>query len=210
MNAALVIAVDGPAASGKGTIARALGVHYGLPHLDTGRLYRAVGLAVLRQGSDPRNAAAAERVAYAFDETFLADPDLACEEAGAAASIVAAIPAVRAALLARQHAFASRPEGAVIDGRDIGTIIAPHACAKLFVTAAPHVRAERRRAELRAVDIQQVLADIIARDARDVSRIDAPLAQAHDAALLDTSELAIDEAIRQAIALVEARIGRAR
>lgn len=210
MNAPLVIAVDGPAASGKGTIARALGAHYGLPHLDTGRLYRAVGLAVIRRGDDPRNVAAAERIARVFPDALLNDPDLRCESAGAAASIVAAIPAVRAALLARQRAFAARADGAVLDGRDVGTIIAPEAGAKLFVTATPEVRAERRRAELGAATIDGILTDILARDARDATRPNAPLARAHDADLLDTTELAIAEAVRQAIALVEARIGRAR
>lgn len=210
MKAPLVIAVDGPAASGKGTIARALGVHYGLPHLDTGRLYRAVGLTVIRRGDDPRDAVAAERVAHGFDDALLADPDLGSERAGAAASIVAAIPAVRAALLARQRAFASRLEGAVIDGRDIGTVIAPYASAKLFVTAVSHVRAARRAAELGTADVAHVLADILARDVRDAERADAPLARAADADLLDTSELAIAASVRQAIALVEARIGRAR
>jgi cytidylate kinase len=205
----MILAVDGPAASGKGTIARALAAHYGLPHLDTGLLYRAVGLSVLRAGGDPAD----EADAFAqcgFADTLLADPSLKSEAAGAAASIVSAFPSVRACLIERQRVFADQPGGAVLDGRDIGTVIAPHADAKLFVTATPTTRARRRHAELRAmgldVSFDKVLADIRARDRRDMTRAAAPLVRAADAALLDTSYLYIDAAVDRAIALVEARI----
>lgn len=206
----LVIAVDGPAASGKGTIARALASRYGLPHLDTGKLYRATGLAVRLAGGDPQDAAAAARAAATLDAALLDDPDLMSSDNAQAASIVSAHPAVRAALLAVQRAFAQQLGGAVLDGRDIGTVIAPSAPAKLFVTATPLVRAQRRHAELvrsgDARDLMTVLADIEARDARDSGRADAPLRRADDAALLDTSDLAIAAAVQRAIALVEQAI----
>lgn len=209
----MIIAVDGPAASGKGTIARALAAHYGLPHLDTGLLYRAVGLSVARAGGDP--ACEADAVpACDFPGSLLADPALKSEEAAAAASIVSALPAVRAALLARQRAFAAQPGGAVLDGRDIGTVIAPQADAKLFVQASPAVRARRRHGELRAagmaVSLEHVLADIAERDRRDSERATAPLVRAADAALLDTSDLGIEAAINRAISLVEDRIRASR
>ena len=207
----MIIAVDGPAASGKGTIARALGRHFGLPHLDTGKLYRAVGLAVLQAGRDPADAAAAAQASASFDPALLDDAGLMSAANAQAASIVSAHPAVRAVLLDRQRAFAARPGGAVLDGRDIGTVIVPDADAKLFVTAAPLVRAARRAAELAAAglaaDPGTVLADILARDARDSGRSTAPLKQASDAALLDTSEMAIAAAVAHAIALVTARVG---
>ncbi|MFW2831147.1 (d)CMP kinase [Sphingomonas sp. ID0503] len=201
----MVIAVDGPAASGKGTIARALARHYGLPHLDTGLLYRAVGIAVLRAGGDPSDAAfAAGRCA--FDETLLTDPALKSEEAGSAASRVSPHPAVRAALLERQRAFAAQPGGAILDGRDIGTVIAPNATAKLFVTARPEIRAERRHRELSGMGLDTsfdaVLADIRARDERDSNRAASPLIQAEDAVLLDTSDMGVEAAIVAAIAAV--------
>ncbi|MEY2883969.1 MAG: hypothetical protein RL490_1693 [Pseudomonadota bacterium] len=206
----LVIAVDGPAASGKGTIARALARRYGLPHLDTGKLYRATGLAVRLAGQDPQDAAAAAQAAQTLDAALLDDPDLMSSDNAQAASIVSAHPAVRAALLAVQRAFAQQPGGAVLDGRDIGTVIAPAAPAKLFVTASPLVRAQRRHVELvksgDTRDLKTVLADIEARDARDSGRADAPLRQADDAALLDTSDLAIAAAVQRAIALVEQAI----
>jgi cytidylate kinase len=206
----VIVAVDGPAASGKGTIARAIARHYRLPHLDTGLLYRAVAVTVMRAGADPRDAAAAI-AATDFPDALLDDPALRAEAAGGAASIVSAIPAVRAALLDRQRAFARQPGGAVLDGRDIGTVIAPDATAKLFVTARPEVRAARRHAELvrqgDTRDLDAVMADIALRDARDRDRAAAPLVMADDAALLDNSDLAIDAAIQRAIALVEARIG---
>ncbi len=205
-----LIAVDGPAASGKGTVARALARHFGVAHLDTGKLYRAVGLAVRLAGGDPADAAAATAAVAHLDETLLDDPDLMSAANAQAASVVSAHPAVRAALLARQRAFAAAPAGAVLDGRDIGTVIAPDAPAKLFVTATPEVRAARRAAELARAGRPQpaaaVLADILARDARDSGRAAAPLRRAADADLLDTSELTIDAAVAHAIALVEARL----
>ena len=204
----MIIAVDGPAASGKGTIAKALARHYRLPHLDTGLLYRAVGLAVLRAGGDPASAADAYG-ACGFDEAMLADPALKSEAAGRAASIASAHPIVRAALLERQRAFAQQPGGAVLDGRDIGTVIAPDARAKLFVTAAPQVRARRRHAELvgsgMEVRYEHVLTDILARDERDTARAAAPLRAADDALRLDTSEMGIEQAVDAAITLVERR-----
>lgn len=207
----MIVAIDGPAASGKGTIARAVAAHFGLPHMDTGLLYRAVGVGVLRAGGDPADPADA-LAAAAFDDRLLADPALRTAEAGAAASVASAHPAVRAALLARQRVFVGQPGGAVLDGRDIGTVIAPHADAKLFVTASARVRAERRAAELVArgepADVDAMEAAIRERDARDMGRADAPLARAADADLLDTSELTIAQAVRRAIALVEARLSR--
>ena len=202
----MIIAVDGPAASGKGTIAKALARHYGLPHLDTGLLYRAVGIAVLRAGGDPSDEGDAFR-ACDFDDVLLGDPGLKSEAAARAASIVSAHPAVRAALLDRQRAFAHGAAGAVLDGRDIGTVIAPEAHAKLFVTASPEVRARRRFDELvghgLSVAYDHVLADIRARDARDSGRGIAPLRQADDAVSLDTSDLGVEAAVAAAIALVE-------
>nr|WP_310522937.1 (d)CMP kinase [Polymorphobacter sp.] len=208
----MIIAVDGPAASGKGTIARALARKYGLPHLDTGKLYRATGLAVRLADGNPHDAAAAIAAALTLDPALLDDPDLMSAENAQAASIVSAHPGVRAALLETQRAFAAQVGGAVLDGRDIGTVIAPHAVAKLFVTATPDVRADRRHRELIAKgfisDFTTVLTDIQARDARDSGRSTAPLTRAPDAALLDTSELAIDVAVQRAIALVEQAITR--
>ncbi|ANC87741.1 (d)CMP kinase [Sphingomonas sp. NIC1] len=209
----MIIAVDGPAASGKGTIAKALARHYGLPHLDTGLLYRAVALTVQRMELDP--AIEADAVAACnFDEGLLDDPALRQDTIGQLASIVSAHPLVRAALLQRQKRFARQPGGAVLDGRDIGTVIAPDADAKLFVKATPQVRAQRRHRELQAhgsdVSFDKVLADIRARDARDSARSTAPLTMAADAALLDTSALTIEASVAKAIALVEARrAGRA-
>ncbi len=206
----LVIAVDGPAASGKGTVARALARHYDLPYLDTGLLYRAVGVTVARTGANPEDADAAV-AATRFPDSLLDDPALRTHEASRAASIVSAIPAVRAALLDRQRGFARQPRGAVLDGRDIGTVIAPDADAKLFITARPEIRAARRHAELSGENdgrsLAAVLADIQSRDARDRDRAAAPLVMAEDAALLDNSDLSIEAAIQRAIALVEARIG---
>jgi cytidylate kinase len=204
----MIIAVDGPAASGKGTIAKALARHYHLPHLDTGLLYRAVAATVWRMELDPTKEADAV-AACDFDELTLADPMLRDDEMGKLASIVSAHPLVRAALMQRQKRFAHQEGGAVLDGRDIGTVIAPDAQAKLFVRATPTIRARRRHAELQArgssVTFDQVLADIRARDQRDSSRSTAPLLPANDAALLDTSFLSIDASVEKAIALVEAR-----
>jgi cytidylate kinase len=205
----MIIAIDGPAASGKGTIARAVAAHFGLPHLDTGLLYRAVGLATLREGGDP----ASEADAFAacdFSDGMLTDPALKSEAAGVSASRVSTHPSVRAALIDRQRAFARQAGGAVLDGRDIGTVIAPEANVKLFVTAGAEIRAQRRHDELARMGIacryDSILADIKARDERDSTRSVAPLRQADDAILLDTSNLGIEAAIQRAIALVEARI----
>ncbi len=205
----MIIAVDGPAASGKGTVARAMAAHFALPHLDTGLLYRAVGLSVLRHGGDPSHEIDALR-ACDFSDAMLDDLQIRSEAAARAASIVSAHPSVRGALLDRQRIFARQAAGAVLDGRDIGTVIAPDADAKLYVTATPQVRARRRHEELvRAgahVTLEHVLADIESRDARDLGRTSSPLAQAADADLLDTSNLAIAIAVQNAIALVEARV----
>ena len=203
---ALVIAVDGPAASGKGTIARALARHFGLPHMDTGLLYRAVALNLFRFGGDPGNEFEAMR-ACDLTSVSLDDPDLRSEIVGSIASRVSAYPAVREKLLERQRAFANQRGGAVLDGRDIGTIVAPDADVKLFVTAAVEVRARRRLGELLSRGIsahfEDVVIDLKARDARDSGRSTAPLRQAEDAQLLDTSAMEIDEAVAAAIALVE-------
>jgi cytidylate kinase len=206
---AIVIAVDGPAASGKGTIARALADHYRLPHMDTGLLYRAVGLNLVRFGGDPGNEFEAVR-ACDLSSTSFDDPELRSEIVGSYASRISAYPAVRSHLLERQRAFAAQDGGAVLDGRDIGTIIAPDASAKLFVTAAPEVRARRRLAELTKhglnVHFDEVLSDIRARDERDAGRETAPLVQAQDALLLDTSDLDVTQALAAALKLVEARL----
>lgn len=208
----LVIAVDGPAASGKGTIAKALAQHYGLPCMDTGKLYRACGLALRLAGHDPHDADAAAQAAAHLDPALLADPDLMSAINSDYASIVSSHPPVRAALFDVQRVFAEQAGGAVLDGRDIGTVIAPDAAAKLFVTAAPDVRAARRHAEQAARGgdnaLADVLADIQARDARDSRRSAAPLVQAADAALLDTSNLTIGAAVAAAIALVEQALQR--
>ena len=203
---AIVIAVDGPAASGKGTIARALAAHYGLPHMDTGLLYRAVALNMVRFGGDPGNEFEAVRACDLGSMSF-DDPELRSEIVGSYASRISAYPAVRAHLLDRQRAFAAQDGGAVLDGRDIGTVIAPDADAKLFVTAAPEVRARRRLAELTLrglnAHFDEILSDIHARDDRDSGRATAPLVQAADALLLDTSEMDVAQAITAALALVE-------
>ncbi len=205
----MIIAVDGPAASGKGTIARALARHYKLPHLDTGLLYRAVAENVRRLELDPTIEADAV-AASNFDDALLDDPVLRSDEAGQRASIVSVHPLVRAALLQRQRRFAQQEGGAVLDGRDIGTVIAPDADAKLFVKATPQTRARRRHAELRergsTVSLDRVLADIRARDLRDSSRDAAPLVAAPDAGILDTSFLSIEAAVNRAIELVERQV----
>jgi cytidylate kinase len=205
----LVIAVDGPAASGKGTLARRLAAHYGMPYLDTGLLYRMVARAVLDGGHDIHDAAAAEAVVASFDESSFSEDRLRGREIGEAASVVAAMPAVRSGLIARQRRFAAQHGGAVLDGRDIGTVICPQAGTKLFVTATPEVRAARRHKELAGrgepADLDGILADIRRRDARDSGRSDAPLKMAEDAVLLDTSALTIDEVLAAAIGIVETR-----
>ena len=207
----LVIAVDGPAASGKGTIARALAAHFDLPHMDTGMLYRGVALSLFRFGGDPGNPFEARRAVEALEQIDMGDEELRTETVGEIASRVSAYPGVRTALLERQQAFAARDGGAVLDGRDIGTVIAPNARAKLFVTATPEVRAKRRTAELRGrglnVHYDDVLVDIRARDERDAGRDAAPLVRAADADVLDTSDMHVEAAVARAIALVEARLG---
>lgn len=209
----LVIAVDGPAASGKGTIARALARHYDLPHMDTGLLYRAVALSLFRFGGDAGSEFEALRAVDGLAQIDMGDEELRSEVVGSLASRISAYPAVRAALLERQRQFAAQDGGAVLDGRDIGTVIAPNATAKLFVTASPEVRARRRLAELEGrgmpAHYEDVLLDIRARDARDAGRDSAPLVQADDADLLDTSDMGVDAAVAAAIGLVEARLALA-
>lgn len=208
-----IIAVDGPAASGKGTLARKLAAHFDYAYLDTGALYRAVALTVLRAGGQPSDDAAALAAAQNLDMAQLEAADFAADlrsaETGLAASVVAAKPPVRAAILQAQRAFADTPpdnkQGAVLDGRDIGTVVCPEAGVKLFITARAEVRAARRHKELVAqneqLSLQDVLADIEARDARDATRDTAPMKQAADAHLLDTSDLSIEEAFAAALAL---------
>jgi len=204
-----VIAVDGPAASGKGTIARALARELGLPHMDTGLLYRAVALNLWRWGGDPSSEFEALRAAgeHGFDPD---DPELRSEPVSRIASSISAYPAVRAALRERQQEFAGQPGGAVLDGRDIGTVIAPDADVKLFVTASPEVRAQRRVRELlqrgMTAHYEDVLLDIRARDERDSNREVAPLKQASDALLLDTSDLDAEQAIAEALRLVRQKV----
>ena len=207
-----VIAVDGPAASGKGTIAGRLAADYGLPFLDTGLLYRAVGVTVLEAGGDPGDPAAAEEAARALDLSVLASPRLGERGAGEAASQSAAHPEVREALRQLQRDFAAQEPGAVLDGRDIGTVIAPDAPAKLFVTATPEVRAERRWRQLTGrgehLTFEEMLEDIRRRDARDAGRADAPMVMAQDAVLLDTTEMTIEQATDAARRIVEAARAR--
>jgi cytidylate kinase len=211
----MIIAIDGPAASGKGTLGKRLAAHYGLRHLDTGLIYRAVAKALLDAGRNPNDVAAAVAAAIALDPSHFDEVALKVHGISEAASIVSAIPEVRAALLAFQRDFAATSPGAVLDGRDIGTVICPNADIKVYVTATPEARARRRAAEYKAqgrnIDEAAVLADIIKRDERDQSRAAAPLKQAPDAHLLDTTHLDIDAAIRAAIDIVEAtRAGRGR
>ena len=209
----LLIAVDGPAASGKGTIAARLAAHYGLPHLDTGLLYRAVGVKVLGDGHSLDDAEAAEAAARSLVPAGLAeDPRLTTGDAGEAASRVAGHTGVRAALLELQQDFASQPGGAVLDGRDIGTVIAPEATAKIFVTATPEVRALRRWKQLTArgdaIAFEAMLADIQRRDERDAGRGAAPMVMADDAVLLDTTDMDIEAAFDAARRIVEAARAR--
>ena len=203
----MVIAIDGPAASGKGTLARRLAAHYALPHLDTGLLYRAVAFALAEAGTPLDDVAAAEAAARALDPRSLAEPRLRERAMGEAASVVSAFPGVRAALLDWQRAFAADPRGAVLDGRDIGTVVCPDASVKLFVTATPEERARRRHRELVArgepADEAAVLADIRRRDERDAGRAAAPLRAALDARRLDTTDLDAEAAFAAAVALVE-------
>jgi len=205
----MIIAVDGPTASGKGTIAKALAEHFGLPLLDTGLLYRAVGRQVQINDGDADNADDA-LAACDFPDTLLEDDMLRSEEVGGMASRVSVHPAVRQALFERQRAFATQPGGAVVDGRDIGTVIAPEAEVKLFVTASVHERAKRRWMEMTGREIEISLdaieQDIAKRDARDIGRSDAPLRAAPDALVFDTTSFDKDQAIAEAIAAVEAAL----
>jgi len=209
----MIIAIDGPAASGKGTIGKNLAAHYGLRHLDTGLIYRAVAKAVLDAGHDPNDRAQAIAAAKVLDVTRFDEILLKRVGIAGPASIVSAIPEVRAALLDFQRNFAAAPPGAVLDGRDIATVIAPNADVKIFVTASPEIRARRRFLEFQqrgeSINEKEILADILRRDERDSSRTAAPLLRAPDAHLLDTTHLDIDAAFRAAVAIVEAaRAGR--
>ena len=209
----MIIAVDGPTASGKGTIAKALAARFGLPHLDTGLLYRAVARQVLLAGGNPDDAATA-LAATNFPESLLLEPALRGEETGGLASRVSVHAAVREALFKRQRSFATQPGGAVLDGRDIGTIIAPDADVKLFVVATVEARAKRRWKEMQergeSHTLDQIEADLRRRDERDRTRAEAPLRAADDAAILDTSDLDREAAIEAALALVEARLPASR
>ena len=204
----MIITVDGPAASGKGSIARAIAAHFGLPHMDTGLLYRATALNLLETGGDPESEFAAAR-ATDISQIRFDDPELKSETVGGLASRISAYPLVREALLERQKRFAAQEGGAVLDGRDTGTVIAPEADVKLFVTARSEIRAERRFVELKRagldVHLPDVLAGIHARDERDSARATAPLVMAEDAVLLDTSEMNLEQAVAAAITAVEAR-----
>ena len=204
----MIIAVDGPTASGKGTIAKALAAHFNLPHLDTGLLYRAVGRQVELAGGDPDDAAVA-LAACDFGDELLADPALRSEIVGGLASRVSIHPSVRRALYERQRAFATQPGGAVLDGRDIATVIAPEAEVKLYVTASVAARAQRRFTEMRkrgeGVSLADIEEDLRRRDARDRSRAEAPLRAAPDAVVLDNSDMTRDESVAEAIRLAKAR-----
>ena len=211
----MIIAIDGPAASGKGTLGKRLAAHYGYRHLDTGVIYRAVAHALLGQGHDLRDEARAVRVALELDPATFDDPALKSHGIGEAASVVSAIPKVREVLVDFQRQFAAAAPGAVLDGRDIGTVICPDADVKIFVVADPEVRARRRALEARArgedADEAKILADILTRDQRDQNRSVAPLKPAKDAYLLDNSKLDIEAGVRAAIDIVEAvRAGRRR
>jgi len=211
----MIIAIDGPAASGKGTLGKRLAKHYGYRHLDTGVIYRAVAYAMLQADADLHDEALAVSTALALDPEKFGDPVLKTQKVGAAASVVSAIPRVREVLVNFQRRFAEDPPGAVLDGRDIGTVICPHAEVKIFVVADPKVRAHRRTLEARArgeeVDEALVLDDILKRDERDNNRAVAPLKPAADAYLLDNTNLDIEAGVRAAIDIVEAvRAGRQR
>ena len=209
----MIIAIDGPAASGKGTLAKRLAAHYGYHHLDTGVIYRAVAHALISEGADLDDEAAAVKAAQGLDPGTFDNPALKSHQVGTAASVVSALPKVRAVLVEFQRQFAAKPPGAVLDGRDIGTVICPNAEVKIFVVADPRVRAHRRALEARArgeaADEATILADILVRDERDRNRTVAPLRPAEDAYLLDNSHLDIEGGVRAAIDIVEAvRAGR--
>ena len=204
-----VIAIDGPAASGKGTLARRLAQYYKLPHLDTGLLYRAIACALIDEGLSLEDALAAEEAARGLSLNEFDPERLRSREIGEASSVVASIPAVRTALIEMQQNFAARPEGAVLDGRDIGTVICPNARIKIFVTASPETRAQRRALELAGrgepADYNLILEDVRKRDARDSARQTAPLKQAADAILIDTTELDKDAVFARALKIVDQR-----
>ena len=208
----MIIAVDGPTASGKGTVAKTLAEHYGLKRLDTGSLYRAVGLAVLDSGGDPSDVKAAVAAAEALDLGAIDESRIRSSAAGLAASKVAVIPEVRAVLRRAQQVFANDPQGAVLDGRDIGTVICPDADVKLFVTASLEERTRRRLAELHArgeqISFEELQAQIAERDQRDMSRKDSPLFQAEDAVAVDTTGLSIEETSKIVIGVVDAAMAR--
>lgn len=213
----MIIAIDGPSAAGKGTLARKIADHFGYAHLDSGALYRAVALSLLRNGQVPTDENAAVKVAQTLDPEVMNDPAIRGQKSAQAASLVAAIPQVRIALLEFQREFACRPpgglKGAVIDGRDIGTVVCPRAEVKLFVTASDEERARRRNVELKArgeaANYQDVLAEVRARDRRDRERKVAPLRQAEDALLLDTTNLDIEAAFQEALGLINASLNGA-
>ena len=207
----MIVAIDGPAASGKGTIARRLAKHFGLPHLDTGLLYRATARVLIDEGTRLDDVESAVAAARGLALTDFDEEKLRGRELGEAASVVGALPDVRAALIDMQRRFTQHPAGAVLDGRDIGTVIAPQANVKIFVTASPETRAQRRALELRsrgeAVDYPEILADIRKRDERDAQRSSAPLKAAADAEILDTTDLDIEAAFKAALAIVEKKRG---
>jgi CMP/dCMP kinase len=206
----VIVAIDGPAGSGKGTLARRLAEHYGLPHLDTGLLYRATARTLMDEGRRLDDVGAAVKAARGLALIDFDEAALRGREMGEAASVVAAIPEVRAALVQAQHSFANRPGGAVLDGRDIGTVICPDATVKIFVTASPETRAQRRALELRSrgepSDYGKVLADILHRDRRDSSRAAAPLKPAADAVILDTTDLDVKGTFDEALRLIETKL----
>lgn len=212
MSSPIVIAIDGPTAAGKGTLARRLAAHYNLKHLDSGMLYRATAARLLAAGGNPADSETAAACAQALDMADLSRDNLRDEAVGRAASGVAVHTAVRAALLAFQRSFAATPPGAVIDGRDIGTVVCPHATVKFFVTATEDARVERRFLELKerdsGIDRDTVAADLAARDRQDRERQTAPLRQADDAILLDTSQMDADQALAAAIRVVDQRLNR--
>jgi CMP/dCMP kinase len=210
----MIIAIDGPAASGKGTLARRIAAHFGLPHLDTGLLYRAVARDLRQRGGNLENSQLAAALARDLDPATLDDPSLRGPQLGEAASLVARFPEVRTALLGVQRAFAAQQGGAVLDGRDIGTVVCPQATVKLYVTATPEVRARRRHLEMvgrgETVDYAAVLADIRRRDARDAGRDSAPMRPACDAILLDSSNLDIETAFEMAVGAITRKVGQRR